>query len=91
MVETHDRFHALAIDLMGVSIVWCIHGAVEFAQEEGHKLFWKRSAIHTRLYTDTGGAQRKGAQEQSARYGYKAGKTRTKRQKGEGTRMQARF
>lgn len=45
MVETHDRFHALAIDLMGVSIVWCIHGAVEFAQEEVHKLFWKRSAI----------------------------------------------
>lgn len=52
MVETHDRFHALAINLMGVSIVklgrnnsWCIHGAVEFAQEEVHKLFWKRSAI----------------------------------------------
>lgn len=52
MVETQDRFHALAIDLMGVSIVklgrnnsWCIHGAVEFAQEEVHKLFWKRSAI----------------------------------------------
>ena len=43
MVETHDRCHALAIDLMGVNNVklgrnnsWCIHGAVEFPQEEVH-------------------------------------------------------
>lgn len=46
---------------MGVNIVqlgrnnsWCIHGAVEFTQEEVHKLFWKRAAIQ-KLYTDTGG------------------------------------
>ena len=65
MVETHDRFHALAINLMGVSIVklgrnnsWCIHGAVEFAQEEVHKLFWKRSAIQDFIRIQGGTAER---------------------------------
>lgn len=40
MVETHDRYHALAIDLLGVNIIklgrknsWCIHGAVEFLKK----------------------------------------------------------
>lgn len=84
MVETHDRYHTLAIDLMGVNIIklgrnnsWCIHGAVEFLK----KMF----------ITFFGKGQRKGAIGEVEAKQEKQAVGETKRQKGEGTKMQAWF